>query len=64
MPLLEGPQGTEAVLKALLIDAATAHGHYEADELGGVHDNEWPSWYAAHMARALRDADREIRGRE
>ncbi|MBO3664894.1 hypothetical protein [Microbacterium stercoris] len=62
MTLPDGPQ-TEAVLKTLLIDAATAHGRYEAEELGGVYDDDWPSWYAAHMAQALRDADREIRGR-
>jgi hypothetical protein len=32
-------------------NAAIAHGRYEKDELGH-HDDEWPGWYAAHMARA------------
>ncbi|MEL5992117.1 hypothetical protein ACOKGD_11250 [Microbacterium phosphatis] len=62
MAQLEDPRGAEALLKALLIEAATAHGRYEAEELGGVHDADWPAWYAAHMAAALRDAGRGIRG--
>ncbi|MEV0191077.1 VOC family protein [Kitasatospora purpeofusca] len=33
-----------------LRDAALAHGEYEARL--GHHDQDWPSWYAAHMARA------------
>jgi catechol 2,3-dioxygenase-like lactoylglutathione lyase family enzyme len=32
-----------------LRDAALAHGGYE--EKLGHHDPDWPSWYAAHMAR-------------
>lgn len=44
---------TEAELKELLIDAATAHGRYEAEQLGGAHDDDWPAWYAAHMAQSL-----------
>jgi hypothetical protein len=33
---------------ALLIEAEQAHGAYEATELGGVYDEEWPRWYAAY----------------
>jgi hypothetical protein len=50
---------TETVLDALE-RAATAHGVHEAEELGGVYDQEWPSWYAAHMARTLREAGSAI----
>lgn len=47
---------TPEILKDALDQAATDHGIYEADILGGVHDAEWPSWYADHMARTLADA--------
>lgn len=47
---------TPEILKNALDQAATDHGIYEADILGGVHDAEWPSWYADHMARTLADA--------
>lgn len=43
---------TDIVLDAL-DRAAAAHGVHEAEELGGVYDQEWPRWYAAHMARTL-----------
>ncbi len=33
----------------LLTDAEEAHGVYEATELNGVYDTEWPSWYATHV---------------
>lgn len=50
------PQGepplTEVLLEALK-GAAKAHGVYEAKELAGVYDDNWPQWYAEHMARAL-----------
>ncbi|WP_345695478.1 VOC family protein [Kitasatospora terrestris] len=36
-------------VEAALRDAALAHGTYE-EELGH-HDQDWPAWYAAHMAR-------------
>lgn len=45
--------GMTEVLTELLRQAAEAHGRYEAEELGGVYDNEWPEWYASHMARTL-----------
>jgi hypothetical protein len=38
---------TEAI-GALLVEAEKAHAVYEADELGGVYDEEWPRWYAAY----------------
>jgi hypothetical protein len=33
---------------ALLVEAEEAHGAYEATELGGVYDEDWPRWYAAY----------------
>ncbi|MFB8059577.1 VOC family protein [Kitasatospora purpeofusca] len=39
-----------AEVEQALRDAAIAHGEYEARL--GHHDPDWPSWYAAHMARA------------
>jgi len=41
-----------AEVEQALRDAAAAHGEYEKEKLGGVFDEEWPAWYAAHMARA------------
>lgn len=35
-------------IEALLVRAEAAHGEYEATELNGVHDTEWPRWYAAY----------------
>jgi hypothetical protein len=37
----------EAV-NALLAETEGAHGRYEATELNGVYDQEWPRWYAAY----------------
>ncbi|MDQ0577272.1 hypothetical protein [Agromyces albus] len=34
-------------------DAASPHGDYEADVLGGVYDVHWPEWYARHIAGTL-----------
>jgi hypothetical protein len=42
------------VLTDALKRAAEAHGVHEAEDLGGVYDEEWPRWYAEHMIRALR----------
>lgn len=47
---------TTEILKNALDQAATDHGVYEADALGGIHDAEWPSWYADHMTKTLSDA--------
>jgi uridylate kinase len=33
---------------ALLAEAQQAHGVYEATELNGVYDREWPRWYAGY----------------
>lgn len=38
---------TDAI-RDLLTAAEEAHGAYEATELGGVYDQEWPRWYAAY----------------
>jgi catechol 2,3-dioxygenase-like lactoylglutathione lyase family enzyme len=35
-------------LEQALIRAATAHGEHEARN-GGQYDEQWPTWYAAHM---------------
>jgi hypothetical protein len=35
-------------VEALLAETETAHGAYEAADLGGVYDRDWPSWYAAY----------------
>ncbi|MFI6424312.1 hypothetical protein [Promicromonospora sp. NPDC050880] len=45
----------QEILLDLLKQAATAHGVHEKEELGGVYDENWPAWYARHMARALAD---------
>ena len=44
---------TTDILTDALERAAAAHGKYEAEELGGRYHDEWPRWYAEHMARAL-----------
>ena len=44
---------TNEVILGLLTEAAAAHGVYEAEELDGVYDEEWPAWYAAHMTSSL-----------
>jgi hypothetical protein len=38
----------EAV-RALLSQAEEAHGVFESTELKGVHDENWPHWYAAYV---------------
>ncbi len=42
------PERTAAV-QALLGQAEAAHGVYEATELQGVYDQDWPRWYAAFI---------------
>lgn len=51
---------TEVLLDALK-RAAAAHGIHEAKDLGGVYDEDWPQWYAAHMTRTLADTGYELR---
>jgi len=33
----------------LLVQAEEAHGAYEATQLHGIYDEEWPTWYAGYM---------------
>lgn len=47
---------TVAVILEHLRQAADAHGVHEKEDLGGVYDEQWPEWYAQHMARTLRAA--------
>jgi hypothetical protein len=42
-----GTDGDEAI-QALLSEAQEAHGAYEASELNGVYDEQWPQWYATY----------------
>lgn len=42
-----GAERIDAVT-ALLVQAEAAHGAYEATELNGVYDEDWPRWYAAY----------------
>ena len=44
---MTGNDRVEAV-KTLLAETEQAHGAYEASELNGVYDQEWPRWYAAY----------------
>ena len=41
--------GSVAELERALRDAAAAHGEHEKEL--GHYDEDWPAWYAAHMAR-------------
>jgi hypothetical protein len=46
----------EKAVAALLRETQTAHSAYEANDLGGVFDQEWPAWYAAYLLdHGLRD---------
>jgi hypothetical protein len=38
----------EQAVSALLSETVQAHGVYEAAELSGVYDQDWPRWYAAY----------------
>jgi hypothetical protein len=35
-------------INVLLIETMEAHGIFEATELNGVYDQDWPRWYAAY----------------
>ena len=35
-------------LETLLVRTGAAHGEFEATELNGVYDQEWPRWYATY----------------
>jgi hypothetical protein len=47
---------TKEELTRLLKEAEAAHGKYEAEELGGERDEDWPAWYAEYIVNGLRDA--------
>ncbi|MCP8999471.1 hypothetical protein NFC73_06955 [Pseudarthrobacter sp. RMG13] len=51
---------TTEILTDALKQAAAAHGIHEAEVLGGVHDTEWPQWYAEHMTRTLAAAGHRL----
>lgn len=38
---------TDAI-QDLLVETEKAHGAYEATELNGVYDEDWPRWYASY----------------
>ncbi len=44
---------TKEELTRLLHEAEEAHGQYEREELGGVRDEGWASWYAGFIVEAL-----------
>lgn len=35
-------------VNALLVETMEAHGAFEATELNGVYDRDWPRWYATY----------------
>ena len=37
------------IIAALLREAESAHGAYEATVLGGIRDEAWPIWYANYL---------------
>ena len=46
---------TKEELTGLLREAEAAHGKYEAEELGGVRDEEWAAWYAEFIVNRRRE---------
>ncbi|MGH2615996.1 MAG: hypothetical protein ACRDJC_12205 [Thermomicrobiales bacterium] len=40
---------TERAIAELLRETEAAHGAYETDVLGGVFDEDWPTWYATYL---------------
>ncbi len=52
---MAGTDLTSEELTRLLREAEAAHGAYETEELGGVRDEEWASWYAEFIVKALRE---------
>ena len=46
----------ERAIADLLRETETAHGAHETNELGGVFDEAWPTWYATYLLdRGLRE---------
>lgn len=54
-------QDRAGAVAELLVEAERAHGVYEATELGGVYDREWPHWYATY---AVEHGIGDLLGRE
>jgi hypothetical protein len=50
-------QPNKEELAQLLREAEKAHGAYEKEELGGVRDEDWPSWYAEFIVKKLDERD-------
>ena len=44
---------TKEALADLLREAEAAHGKYEAEELGGVRDEQWADWFAEFIVNRL-----------
>jgi hypothetical protein len=57
----EGMNEQADAVAALLVEAKEAHGVYEATELNGVYDREWPRWYANY---AVEHGIGDLLGRE
>lgn len=60
MSIRNTPVAAVERIEVLLRSAAAAHGVYEETELGGVYDQDWPRWYAEHIARSLAEQGLEI----
>ena len=45
----EAPTDRVEAITNLLTEAESAHGTYEALDLGGVYDRDWASWYAEYL---------------
>ncbi len=39
----------QTAIAALLRETESAHGAYETQMLGGVRDEDWPTWYATYL---------------
>jgi hypothetical protein len=59
---MTGAKTVTQVLEDSLKQAAAAHGIHEAEQLGGVYDEQWPAWYAAHMTQQLAEDGYRITG--
>jgi hypothetical protein len=40
---------TESSIAQLLVETRAAHGDYEKTVLKGVHDEDWPRWFAMYL---------------
>jgi hypothetical protein len=48
---------TKEELTRLLQEAEQAHGKYQKEEIGGVRDEDWSSWYAEFIVEKLDERD-------